>query len=161
MLLRNWYYVVSIVSFCAISFALIAEYFFYLTPCSLCLKQRHPYYFILIIFVIFLLIKNYNNIWFFIGVQLASLYGLFYSIWHVGIEQKILKGPSSCTNTINFNNNTEKLKEEILSKKIINCEEVVWSIFGLSAATINSLLIFVILVINTIYLVKYYGSKKI
>ena len=94
-------------------------------------------------------------------MQLASLYGLFYSIWHVGIEQKILKGPSSCTNTISFNNNTEKLKEEILSKKIINCEEVVWSIFGLSAATINSLLIFVILVINTIYLVKYYGSKKI
>ena len=33
----------------AIVIALSAEYFFNLAPCNMCLKQRHPYYLIILI----------------------------------------------------------------------------------------------------------------
>ena len=47
-----------------------------------------------------------------------------------------------------------------MEKTVINCEDIIWSIFGLSAATINTMLIMLIFVINTIYLIKYNDSKK-
>ena len=161
IILRNWFYIVSFISLIAISIALIAEYIFNLQPCVMCLKQRQPYYFILLIFILFYFFKNFNNLWFYLLVQLASLYGLFYSIWHVGIEQKILKGPINCSADINFNNSKDELKEQIMNNAIINCEEVIWSFFGFSAATLNTFLILFIFVINTIYLIQYNGSKKI
>ena len=160
ILKQYWFWIVSILSLVAIIAALIAELIFNLEPCSMCLKQRHPYYFIIITFIIFALLKWQKNIWFYVGVQLASIYGLFYAFWHVGIENKILSGPSSCSHGLKISNDTSDLKEQILSKAVINCEEVVWSIFGLSAATINSLLLFLIFVINAIYLLNYYGTKK-
>ena len=52
------------------------------------------------------------------------------------------------------------LKEQILSKPVINCEDIVWSIFGLSAATINSVLLFLIFILNAIYLWDNYVRKK-
>ena len=160
MLFRYWFWVIGILSMVAISSALIAEYIFYLEPCSMCLKQRHPYYFILIIFVLFVVIHTLPRIWFYLGVQLASIYGLFYSIWHVGIEQKILQGPASCSGGLKTNTSAESLKEQIMSKAIINCEDVIWSFFGFSAATINTFLLFNIFIFNVIYIQQFYAEKK-
>ena len=160
MLFRYWFWVIGILSMAAISSALIAEYIFYLEPCSMCLKQRHPYYFILAIFILFGMILPLRRIWFYLGVQLACIYGLFYSIWHVGIEKKILPGPTSCSGELNFSNSAENLKEQIMAKAVINCEDVIWSFIGVSAATINTLLLLLIFIVNAIYLKKYYASKK-
>ena len=107
-----------------------------------------------------MILKGQDKIWFYVGVQIVSIYGLFYSLWHVGIENKILAGPSSCSGGLNISTNTSSLKEQIISKAVINCEEVAWSIFGLSAATMNSLLLFLIFIINAIYIANIYGSKK-
>ena len=160
MILRYWFWITSILSLLAISSALIAEYSFDLEPCSMCLKQRHPYYFILAIFILFGMILPLRRIWFSLGVQLACIYGLFYSIWHVGIEKKILPGPTSCSGELNFSNSAENLKEQIMAKAVINCEDVIWSFIGVSAATINTLLLLLIFIVNAIYLKKYYASKK-
>jgi len=144
----------------AISSALIAEYIFNLEPCSMCLKQRHPYYFILIIFILFSVTHKFPRIWFYLGVQLASVYGLFYSIWHVGIEQKILSGPASCSGGLSISESVENLKEQIIGKAIINCEDVVWGFLGISAATINTFLLLLIFFLNAIYIQKHHASKK-
>ena len=160
MILRYWFWITSILSLLAISSALIAEYSFDLEPCSMCLKQRHPYYFILIIFILFVVIHTFPRIWFYLGVQLASIYGLFYSIWHVGIEQKILQGPVSCSGGLKTSASAESLKEQIMSKAIINCEDVIWSFFGFSAATINTFLLFYIFIFNVIYIQQFYAEKK-
>ena len=160
MIKKYWFYVVGLLSIIAIGTALIAEYFFNLEPCKMCLKQREPYYILIGAFIFFGLFRWQKKIWFFLGVQLISVYGLFYGLWHVGIENKILQGPSGCTGGLDVTDNASSLKEQILSKAIINCEEVIWNIFGLSAATINSLLLFLIFFINAIYLSNNYGAKK-
>ena len=160
MLQKYWFYLVTLFSVVAIASALIAEYYFDLQPCAMCLKQREPYYIIIAGFILVMILKWQDKIWFYVGVQIVSIYGLFYSLWHVGIENKILAGPSSCSGGLNISTNTSSLKEQIISKAVINCEEVAWSIFGLSAATMNSLLLFLIFIINAIYIVKIYGIKK-
>ena len=160
MLQKYWFYLVTLFSAIALTSALIAEYYFNLQPCAMCLKQREPYYIIITGFILVTILKWQDKIWFYIGVQIVSIYGLFYSLWHVGIENKILAGPSSCSGGLNTASNILNLKEQIISKAVINCEEVAWSIFGLSAATMNSLLLFLIFVINVIYLRDTYGLKK-
>ena len=160
MLQKYWFYLVTLFSVVAIASALIAEYYFDLQPCEMCLKQREPYYIIIAGFILVMILKGQDKIWFYVGVQIVSIYGLFYSLWHVGIENKILAGPSSCSGGLNISTNTSSLKEQIISKAVINCEEVAWSIFGLSAATMNSLLLFLIFIINAIYIFNIYDSKK-
>ena len=105
-------------------------------------------------------LKNFNKIWLYLVIQLASIYGLFYSIWHVGVENKILQGPAGCSAMLSSSENTTDLKAQILSKQVISCDEVIWSFFGISAASINTLVLLVIFILNAIYLLKYYGIKK-
>ena len=161
MISKNyWFWIVSILSLIALSSAIVAEVVFKLEPCSMCLKQRYPYYFIIFLFFIFSVLKIKQRFWFYLGVEIASIYGLFYSIWHVGIEKKLLPGPEGCSIELKKAESISNLKDQILSKPVINCEDVVWSLFGLSAATINTFLIFLIFIINSIYILKSYASKK-
>ena len=160
MIIRNWTLLLFIISLISISSALIAEYFFNLQPCELCLKQRHPYYLILVCLVFIFIIKNLNKVVFYLLIQLATVYGLFYSIWHVGVENKILKGPAGCSAMLTSSENATDLKAQILSKQVISCDEVIWSFFGISAASINTLVLLVIFILNAIYLFRYYGIKK-
>ena len=159
MLKKYWFYIIGFLSIAAIVSAFIAEYLFKLEPCTMCLKQREPYYILIFAFIIFFILRWQSKVWFYIGVQIVSIYGLFYSIWHVGIENKILPSPSSCSGGLAITNNTDNLKEQILSKTVINCEDIAWSMLGLSAATINSILLILIFIINAIYLFNY-GFKK-
>ena len=85
---------------------------------------------------------------------------MFYSIWHVGIEQKILKGPASCSSNLNISDTVTKLKEQITNKAVINCEDVIWGYYGISAATINVFLLILIFIVNSIYLKNYYEAQK-
>ena len=160
MIIRNWTLLLFIISLISISSALIAEYFFNLQPCELCLKQRHPYYLILVCLVFIFIIKNLNKIVFYLLIQLSAVYGLFYSIWHVGVENKIFKGPAGCSAMLTSSENASDLKAQILSKQVISCDEVIWSFFGISAASINTLVLLVIFIFNAIYLYKNNGFKK-
>tara|TARA_Y200000002_G_scaffold368756_1_gene362162 strand:- start:343 stop:837 length:495 start_codon:yes stop_codon:yes gene_type:complete len=160
MILKYWNYILFLISLASILSALIAEYFFNLQPCELCLKQRHPYYFIIGLIIINFLIPISYKTYLFLLIQLSSLYGLFYAIWHVGVENKILKGPSGCSAGLNISTNTIDLKEQILSKQVISCDEIVWSLFGLSAASINTIILLVIFILNANYIYNNYGTKK-
>ena len=159
--LSNWLYYILILSIIAIGSALIAEYFYNLAPCKMCLKQRYTYYAIILLFIICFFLRQTKNIWLYILIEVSILYGLFYSIWHAGVEQNILPGPKSCSGILSKTNSIQNLKEQISNQAIISCSEISWSILGFSAATINSLVLLFILSFNSIYILKnYYGSKK-
>ena len=61
MLKKYWFYIIAILSFIALGSALIAEFYFNLAPCEMCLKQREPYYVIIISFVFIALLKMANT----------------------------------------------------------------------------------------------------
>ena len=159
MILRNWHYLLTFISIVAILSALLAEYFYGLQPCELCLKQRHPYYSIIILTLLIFFVPNFYKIIMYFLVEISSVYGIFYSVWHVGVENNILKGPSGCSAGLSISSNINDLKEQILSKQVISCDEVVWSMFGLSAASINTIVLLFIFVINGLYIISTYGKK--
>ena len=160
MLKKYLFYIVTFLSVAALGSAFIAEFIFNLAPCEMCLKQREPYYIIILGFIFIAILRWQTRIWFYLGIQLISIYGLFYSIWHIGIENQLLPGPAGCSSGLNNTDNISSLKEQILAKPVINCEDIAWSIFGLSAATINSMLLFLIFILNAIYLWRTYDTEK-
>ena len=160
MILRNWHFVLVIISTIAILSALIAEHIYKLQPCELCLKQRHPYYFFFIIVLLTFLIPKLKKIIMYSLIQLGTIYGMFYSVWHVGVENKLLNGPSGCSAGLSKSLDIADLKEQILSKQAISCDEVVWSLFGISAASFNTIVLLFIFVINGIYIYKSYEKKE-
>ena len=95
----------------------------------------------------------------YILIQLGAMYGIFYSTWHVGVENNLLKGPAGCSTGLSKSTNTVDLKEQILSKQVISCDEVIWSFFGVSAASFNTLVLLFIFVINGLYIFKLYEKK--
>ena len=160
MILRNWHYLLIVISLIAILSALIAEYVYGLQPCELCLKQRHPYYLIIAIVLLIFFIPNLYKLMMYVLVQLGTMYGIFYSVWHVGVENKLLKGPAGCSSGLSKSSNTADLKEQIFNKQVISCDEVVWSFFGISAASLNTIVLLFIFVINGLYIYKNYGKKE-
>ena len=155
-----WFVIILIISLIAISSALIAEYIFYLMPCKMCLYQRHTYYFIVLLIIIFYFFKRINPIWIYFLSEIAFLYGIFFTIWHIGIEQKLLSGPEGCSASISNSTSTEDLKQQILNNEVVSCDEIIWTIFGLSAATINLILLILILFFNSFFIYKYFYAKK-
>ena len=66
--------------------------------------------------------------------------------YHLGIEQEIFKEFSGCTGkSLNIIDKTELLKS--LNSEIKSCKNVDFRIFGLSLATINFLLSFLIFIL--------------
>ena len=161
-ILKNWLILLFTLSIIALISALSAEYFFYLFPCKMCLKQRHTYYAIITVLIFFYFFRKINTILLFILTESSILYGLFYSVWHIGIEQKILQGPISCSGILSQTNSIQDLKNQISNQSIVSCADISWTILGLSAATINSILLLLILIFNSIYILKiFYDQKKI
>ena len=161
-IMRYWGIIFFFLCVFAISSALFTEYFFHILPCQMCLNQRYPYYFIISIFIVFYFVNKTSSIWLYIFTELAVLYGLFYSVWHVGIEQNLLTGPSNCFGKLKEGSSVSDLKEQIINQPIISCNEISWSMLGLSAATLNSLLLILLLLFNTIFIFRiYYDEEEI
>ena len=160
MIFKNWNALILITSIISISTALIAEFIFNLQPCELCLKQRNPYYFMIFISILIYLVPVSYKLLGYLLIQLSTIYGLFYSIWNVGVENSLLKGFFGCSVSLDITENVSDLKQQILSKQVISCDEVIWSLFGFSAASINALVLLFIFIINAIYIYNNYDQKK-
>ena len=60
--------------------------------------------------------------------------------YHVGVEQKWWEGPASCSAAVAAGTSFEDLKAQLLAAPIVRCDEVPWSLFGISMAGYNVLL---------------------
>ena len=139
-------------------FALLAAYFIQYVlkhqPCNLCLIERIPYILSIIIISICLFTKKFEKI------SLIILSTIFFSatliaIYHFGIEQGIIKESLVC----NLNNENNNLSKEALLSQLrempVSCKEVSFKILGLSLATFNIFISFVLGVTTTKLLLIY------
>mgnify|MGYP000639115884 FL=1 len=142
--------VLSVILFISI-FALIAAYFVeYILgykPCNLCLIERLPYFFAIIIIFLYLTINRFEKLIFiFLGLIFAS--GTILSFYHFGIEQGFFKESLVCISNDEINS---LIKEDLikeLQKKVVSCKDVQFTLFGLSLATINTIISFILSVIT-------------
>ena len=151
---KTWSIIILIIASISIATALTAEYIYNILPCKMCVYQRFSYYGLIIISIIYILLKKQKHISYFLLVELLLVLGLFLSLWHVGIENNFIEGPSGCTNSLKNIGNVGDLKEYILHKPIVSCNEINWAFIGISFAIYNSLLQFLLLITNSIFIIK-------
>jgi len=123
---KNYLFLAFFASLVALISAYISQYIFGFEPCVLCYHQRKPFFIIITISLIFLLIKKlkkYQKIGA-ILCALAFLINVGIAFYHSGVELKIFAGPDACSSS-NFDNidNIEQLRMAMLATKAIRCDE--------------------------------------
>ena len=121
-------------------------------PCNLCLIERIPYGFSIILISILFLIKK-NEKFFILLLILTFIFSFTISLYHFGIEQGFFQESAIC-GVKDFSENITK--EELLnklSKKTVSCKDVTFRILGLSLTTINIVFsIFFIITLTKIFI---------
>ena len=143
-------------------FALIAAYFIqYILghkPCNLCLIERLPYISSIILILLSLILKKFEKI-IFILLTLIFISATIISFYHFGIEQGFFQESLVCSSDNEINNlNKENLLKE-LQKITTSCKNVDFRIFGLSLATINTIISFILSVITFKIFFNYEKNK--
>ena len=141
-------------------FSLIAAYFIQYVlkhqPCNLCLIERIPYFFSIIIISIFLFTKKFEKLSLII-LSLTFFSATLIAFYHFGIEQGFIKESLVC----NLNNESNNFSKEDLLKQLklmpVSCKDVTFKIFGLSLATFN---IFISLMLSAITMKLFLTYEK-
>ena len=141
-------------------FAILAAYFIQYVlghqPCNLCLIERVPYIFSIIIILIFLFFKKFEKIALII-LSLTFFIATLLSFYHFGIEQGFIKESLVC----DLNSLDNALSKEALLNQLkempISCKNVTFKIFGLSLATLN---IFISLILSAITMKLFLTYEK-
>jgi disulfide bond formation protein DsbB len=141
-------------------FAILAAYFIQYVlghePCNLCIIERLPYFFSIIIISICLFTKKFEKI-ILIILSLIFFISALLSFYHFGIEQGIIKESLVC----DLNSQNNELSKEALLNQLkempISCKDVTFKIFGLSLATFN---IFISIILSAITMKKFINYEK-
>ena len=143
-------------------FALISAYFIQYVlghlPCNLCLIERIPYIFSIIIILVCLFSNKFEKISLMI-LSLTFFTATLLSFYHFGIEQEFINESLVCDLS---SSNTELSKEALLNqlkKMPISCKDVTFKIFGLSLATFNIFISFILGAITTKLFLTYEKIK--
>ena len=138
--------------------AYFVEYILGYKHCNLCLIERLPYFFAIIIILLCLTINKFYKI-VFILLTITFAVGTILSFYHFGIEQGFFKESLVCTanNEINSLAKEDLIKE--LQKKVVSCKDVQFTLLGLSLAIINTIISFILSVITLKYFLNYEKSR--
>lgn len=121
----------------AIGFQYIGGY----PPCSLCYWQRYGHVAVMVLAWLALLPTGRAVRLAFLaltGVALFVTTGI--AVYHAGVEWKWWAGPAGCTGVSGLSMSVEELKRVLMGTKMVRCDEIPWSLFGLSMAGWNAVL---------------------
>lgn len=149
-----WSYV--IIAMWLIVTAFFMQTFFDIRPCELCLWQRIPYY--VIMFGSILIPLRFVRLTLVIQA-IAFFINIIISAYHSGIERKWWKGLSGCSSFDIQNLSIDELHQQLLNTAMVKCDEISWSLFGLSLTNYN-FLISLILGLSAIYCIRGYDAQS-
>jgi len=126
----------------ALGNAYAAQYIFDLEPCILCLYQRIPYAVIGLLGVFGFLAPAGRYTQLIAGLAgLTFLAGAAIAFYHVGVEQHWWASAASCGGGDPGQTVSMDQFQALLQKKPEKaCDEIDWTLFGISMATYNALL---------------------
>ncbi len=115
-----------------------------LQPCVLCVYQRYPYGITIALGLVavghVLARRRRAEPYLLLACALVFLAGAGLAGFHVGVEQKWWQGSAACGALGPAPDSLEALKAQVLAAPIVRCDEVPWSLFGISMAGYNFLI---------------------
>ena len=134
-------YLVGLACCLVLATAYAFEYLANLQPCVLCIYQRIPYAVAIGLMLVAAILRTHSqsNLILFIATSVVFAIGSAIAIFHVGIEQQLWQGTAECGNFIKTDS-VEALRKQLLAQPIVRCDEVAWSLFGISMSGYNFLI---------------------
>ena len=126
-------------------------------PCNLCIIERIPYIASIILISLIFILNKYHRI-------ISSLlliffvFGALVSFYHFGIEQGFFSESLVCDLDNSKNLSKDELLNQLKNSNVVSCNDVTYMFFGLSLATINTI-ISIILSAIVIKVIKNYGKN--
>ena len=112
-----------------------------LAPCHLCLVQRWPHMAAVLIGVVVLTLGRgpLARLLMLVGAASAATTA-GYAMYHTGVERAWWAGPDTCTSGSIEGVSAGDLLNQIMAAPLIRCDDVAWSMAGLSMAAWNAVL---------------------
>ena len=133
--------VVLLLSIFPLLVAYSSELFFEVQPCRLCLYQRIPYL-VIAITILLTFVPIFKKISFKvinIILEIALISGFSIAILHYGVEKKIFKFNSKCTNNLSNAKNFEDYKRMLANQDYVLCDQVNYEFLGISMSLWNAI----------------------
>ena len=127
---------IVLIAMVALAVALTAQHVYKLEPCILCLYQRVPYVVTGLLALLALRLNAGAGI-----ALLVALCGLAYfggaaiAVYHVGVEQHWWI--SGCSGELATGMSLDDLRSSLMQKPEKACDQVDWTLFGISMAMYN------------------------
>lgn len=131
---------IALASALALGVAFISQHVFDLPPCDLCIYQRFPYVIAIALCLVTLMPAARP-----FAAWALILSALFLSInsgiaaYHVGVEQHWWIGTEGCTGPGGTPQTLDALRAKISATPVIRCDDIAFSLFGISMAGYNVL----------------------
>ena len=116
-----------------------------LFPCRLCLYQRYPYAIVVVVGILGALLLRRAGTPGALAMLLAAACALLFAVdasiaaFHVGVEEGWWMGTESCVGGDVDIDNIDALREAVLTAPAVRCDDVTWSLLGISMAGWNFL----------------------
>jgi len=149
---------IMLFSIFAITSAYFIQYVLGHQPCNLCLLERVPYIFSIMIILVCLFFKKFEKIVLII-LSLIFFTATLLSFYHFGIEQGFIKESLVCDLNDPSNELTKEALLNELKKMPVSCKNVTFRIFGLSLATFNIFITMILGVITTKLFLTYETNR--
>ena len=113
-----------------------------LQPCTLCLYQRWPWWIAGGLAILALLFDGKRLIFraLIAFSALTVLVGTGIAVYHVGVEERWWMGPTACSSVAAAPQTLEELRAQVLGAPVVRCDDIAWSLFGISMAGYNALI---------------------
>ena len=108
-------------------------------PCKLCLWQRWPHAAAIVIAGLGLIVGWRVLPW--LGAASAATTGAI-GVFHAGVELGWWEGPTTCTSGAIGGLSVDDLLAQINAAPLIRCDEIAWSLLGVSMAGWNAIISF-------------------
>jgi disulfide bond formation protein DsbB len=122
--------------------ALGFQYIGGLAPCVLCWWQRYAHIATIVIAAggVATARAQPRLAWGLVALAgISLLVGTAIAGFHVGVEQHWWQGTAECGSSTSGASGIEELRARLLNQPIVRCDEIAWSLFGISMAGYNLL----------------------
>lgn len=116
--------------------ALGFQYLGELPPCKMCYWQRYPHMAAALIGV--LCYWRYLPVLAWLGATATAITAAI-GIFHAGVERALWEGPSTCSSGSIEGLSADALLSQIMNAPLVRCDEVAWSVAGISMAGWNAI----------------------
>ena len=144
-------------SILSLSIAYFIQYVLGHKPCNLCIIERIPYIAAIILISLIFILNRYQKIISSL-ILIFFIFGSVVSFYHFGIEQGFFSESLVCDLGNSQPINKEELLNQLKKAEIVSCKDVTFRFLGLSLATINTIISFILSGIM-IKIIKNYGKN--